>query len=61
MLGTAFSYGYMWLLCQDVDSVKGTDIVPYWEADKVRKAVQQQQQQQQSNQQQCQNHHQHLC
>jgi hypothetical protein len=36
MLGTVFSYAYLSLLCHDIDIVKGTDLVPYWEADKVR-------------------------
>jgi hypothetical protein len=35
MLGTAFSYAYMVLLCRDIDAVQGDDKVPHWEADKV--------------------------
>jgi len=36
MLGAAFSYAYFSWLCYDVDSVKPTDPVPIWEANKVR-------------------------
>jgi hypothetical protein len=35
MLGTAASYGYFLWLCHDVDSVKPTDTVPIWEANRV--------------------------
>lgn len=35
MLGAAASYAYFSWLCHDVDSVKATDTVPIWEANKV--------------------------
>jgi hypothetical protein len=37
MVGAGASYGYMLWLCRDVDAVKGTDTVPIWEANRVRK------------------------
>jgi hypothetical protein len=37
MIGAGASYGYMLWLCRDVDAVKGTDTVPIWEANRVRK------------------------
>lgn len=38
MLGTAFSYLYLFWLCADIDRFKGDDLVPWWEADKVEPA-----------------------
>eukprot|EP00878_Enallax_costatus_P037279 GHUV01042097.1.p1 GENE.GHUV01042097.1~~GHUV01042097.1.p1 ORF type:complete len:207 (+),score=71.64 GHUV01042097.1:1019-1639(+) len=35
MLGSAASYAYFSWLCRDVDSVKPTDTVPIWEANKI--------------------------
>lgn len=35
LLGASAGYGYLLWLCHDIDSVKGTDTVPAWEADKI--------------------------
>eukprot|EP00879_Flechtneria_rotunda_P022186 GHRR01023409.1.p1 GENE.GHRR01023409.1~~GHRR01023409.1.p1 ORF type:complete len:275 (+),score=79.98 GHRR01023409.1:404-1228(+) len=39
MLGAAGSYAYFSCLCRDVDSVKPTDTVPIWEANKIQNVL----------------------